>query len=76
MEKTKSMFLTSAKELKTTSTMAVCAMLAALALILNSVASINIGPYVKIGFPVFQTRLQIICLVLLQDVCLPVCLIL
>ena len=50
MEKTKSMFLTSAKELKTTSTMAVCAMLAALALILNSVASINIGPYVKIGF--------------------------
>ncbi len=50
MEKKKSMFLTSAKELKTTSTMAVCAMLAALALILNSVASINIGPYVKIGF--------------------------
>ena len=50
MEKTKNMFLTSAKELKTTSTLAVCAMLAALALILNSVASINIGPYVKIGF--------------------------
>ena len=50
MEKTKSMFRTSAKELKTTSAMAVCAMLAALALILNSVASINIGPYVKIGF--------------------------
>ena len=36
MEKTKNMFLTSAKELKTTSTLAVCAMLAALALILNS----------------------------------------
>ena len=50
MEKTKSMFRTSAKELKTTFTLAVCAMLAALALILNSVASINIGPYVKIGF--------------------------
>ena len=50
MEKTKNMFLTSAKELKNTSTLAVCAMLAALALILNSVASINIGPYVKIGF--------------------------
>ena len=47
MEKTKNMFLTSAKELKNTSTLAVCAMLAALALILNSVASINIGPYVK-----------------------------
>lgn len=45
------MFLTSAKELETTSTLAVCTMLAALALILNSVASINIDPYVKIGFP-------------------------
>ena len=44
MENTKNMFLTSAIELKTTSTLAVCAMLAALALILNSVASINIGP--------------------------------
>ena len=32
MEKTKNMFLTSAKELKNTSTLAVCAMLAALAL--------------------------------------------
>ena len=64
MEKTKNMFLTSAKELKTTSTLAVCAMLAALALILNSVASINIGPYVKIGF---------ICLDLLQDACSLVC---
>ena len=50
MEKTKNMFLTSAKELKTASALAVCAMLVALALILNSVASINIGPYVKIGF--------------------------
>lgn len=70
MEKTKNMFLTSAKELKTTSTLAVCAMLAALALILNSVASINIGPY---DFPVSQTRLLIICLDPLPDVCLPVC---
>ena len=73
MEKTKNMFLTSAKELKTTSTLAVCAMLAALALILNSVASINIGPYVKIDFPVFQIRLRIICLDLLQDACSLVC---
>lgn len=43
-------FFSCAKELKTASTLAVCAMLVALALILNSVASINIGPYVKIGF--------------------------
>ena len=72
MEKTKNMFLTSAKELKTTSTLAVCAMLAALALILNSVASINIGPYVKIGFSGIPNQL-IICLDPLPDVCLPVC---
>ena len=42
MEKKGNMFLDSAKELKKTSALAVCAMLAALALILNSVASINI----------------------------------
>ena len=61
MEKTKNMFLTSAKELKTTSTLAVCAMLAALALILNSVASINIGPYVKIGFSVWTHYRMSVC---------------
>ena len=45
MKETKNMFLTSAKELKTTSTLAVCAMLAALALILNSVASGKFFPF-------------------------------
>lgn len=44
------MFLESARELKKTSALTMCAMLAALAFILNQVASINIGPYVKIGF--------------------------
>lgn len=48
--KKNNMFLESAKELKTTSALTACAMLAALAFILNQVASINIGPYVKIGF--------------------------
>ena len=52
------MFLDSAKELKKTSALAVCAMLAALALILNSVASINIGPYVKIGFSGIPNQLM------------------
>lgn len=43
-------FVDSAKELKKTSALTVCAMLAALAFVLNQVASINIGPYIKIGF--------------------------
>ena len=49
-EKNKNMFLSSAKELKSVPALAMCAMFAALALILNSVASINLGPYIKIGF--------------------------
>lgn len=44
------MFLDSAKELKKTTALTACAMLAALSFILNQVASINLGPYVKIGF--------------------------
>ena len=50
MKETKNMFLTSAKELKSVPALAMSAMLAALALILNSVATINLGPYIKIGF--------------------------
>lgn len=49
MEKS-NIFLDSARELKKTSTLTVCAMLAALAFILSQVASINLGPYIKIGF--------------------------
>ena len=43
-------FLSSAKELKKVQALSVCAMFAALSLILNQVASITIGPYIKIGF--------------------------
>ena len=50
MKETKNMFLNSAKELKSVPALAMSAMLAALALILNSVATINLGPYIKIGF--------------------------
>ena len=49
-KETKNMFLQSAKELKAVTTLAACAMFAALAMILNQVASIDIGPYVRIGF--------------------------
>ena len=47
-KETKNMFLQSAKELKAVTTLAACAMFAALAMILNQVASIDIGPYVRI----------------------------
>ena len=44
-KETKNMFLQSAKELKAVTTLAACAMFAALAMILNQVASIDIGPH-------------------------------
>ena len=72
MEKKGNMFLDSAKELKKTSALAVCAMLAALALILNSVASINIGPYVKIGFSGIPNQLMD-CSDRFPAACLQVC---
>lgn len=67
MEKNKNMFLSSAKELKSVPALAMCAMFAALALILNSVASINLVRISKSDFPVFQTRLLTICLVPLPE---------
>ena len=56
-KETKNMFLQSAKELKAVPTLAACAMFAALAMILNQVASIDIGPYVRIGFSGIPNRL-------------------
>ena len=56
-KETKNMFLQSAKELKAVTTLAACAMFAALAMILNQVASIDIGPYVRIGFSGIPNRL-------------------
>lgn len=50
MQKKGNKFYDSLVELKNTRVLAVCAMLAALALILNYVATINIGPYIRIGF--------------------------
>ena len=56
-KETKNMLLQSAKELKAVTTLAACAMFAALAMILNQVASIDIGPYVRIGFSGIPNRL-------------------
>ncbi len=49
-DKKQNIFLSSSQELKKVPALATCAMFAALAMILNSVASISIGPYIKIGF--------------------------
>ena len=55
MEKTvsenkKSIFVNSIRELKNVRAVTFCGMMAALAIALNYVASIDIGPYVRIGF--------------------------
>ncbi len=55
--KKQNIFLSSSQELKKVPALAVCAMFAALAIILNSVASINIGPYIKIGFSAIPNQL-------------------
>ena len=56
-KETKTCFCSQTKELKAVTTLAACAMFAALAMILNQVASIDIGPYVRIGFSGIPNRL-------------------
>lgn len=56
-EKKQNIFVSSSQELKKVPTLAACAMFAALAMILNSVASISIGPYIKIGFSAIPNQL-------------------
>ena len=56
-EKKQNIFVSSSQELKNVPALAACAMFAALAMILNSVASISIGPYIKIGFSAIPNQL-------------------
>lgn len=56
-EKKQNIFVSSSQELKKVLALAACAMFAALAMILNSVASISIGPYIKIGFSAIPNQL-------------------
>lgn len=56
-EKKQNIFVSSSQELKKIPALAACAMFAALAMILNSVASISIGPYIKIGFSAIPNQL-------------------
>ncbi|MDO4344008.1 MAG: folate family ECF transporter S component [Eubacteriales bacterium] len=60
MSKSKSVsniFAESAKELKNVRVLTVCALFAALAIVLGTIGSINIGPYVKIGFSSIPNQL-------------------
>ena len=56
-KKKQNIFVSSSQELKKVPALAACAMFAALAMILNSVASISIGPYIKIGFSAIPNQL-------------------
>jgi ECF transporter S component (folate family) len=50
-------FVESAGELKKLPVLTACAMLAALAILLERVTSINIGPYIKIGFSALPNQI-------------------
>lgn len=57
MDKIRNIFAESSKELKKVQVLAACAMFAALAIILSSVATINLGPYIRIGFSAIPNQL-------------------
>lgn len=57
MLKAKEIFISSAKELKVTKNMVLCAMMAALSIVLSYTTSIAITPNIKIGFSGFPNRI-------------------
>lgn len=57
MKKIKELYLNSIKEFTSTRTLALLGIMGALALVLNMVASISIGPYIKIGFSGLPNRI-------------------
>lgn len=57
MQKMKNFYLSSIKELKVTRNLVVCGFMAALAIVLGFVASIDIGPYIRIGFSGIPNRI-------------------
>lgn len=56
MKKIKEMFSSSLKELFVTKNLVLCGLMAALAVVLGMVASIDIGPYIRIGFSGLPNR--------------------
>ena len=57
MSKKDNLFVSSAKELKSTRNLVICAMMAALSIILMSTTSFYITPHIKIGFSGLPNRL-------------------
>lgn len=57
MKKIKETFLSSLHEFKSTKNVVLCGLLAALAIVLSTVASISVGPYIKIGFSGLPNRI-------------------
>lgn len=57
MKKFKELYLSSVRELASPRNLALCGVMGALALVLGIVASIQIGPYIKIGFSGLPNRI-------------------
>ena len=57
MQKIKQLYVDSIKEFKITRNMVICGFMAALAVVLGYVASIDIGPYIRIGFSGIPNRI-------------------
>ena len=57
MLKFKELYQHSLREFRSTKTIVLCGILAALAIVLSMVASIQLGPYIKIGFSGLPNRI-------------------
>lgn len=57
MQKIKQFYLDSINQLKITQNLVICGLMAALAVVLSYVASIDVGPYIRIGFSGIPNRI-------------------
>ena len=57
MQKIKQFYLDSINQLKITQNLVICGLMAALAVVLRYVASIDLGPYIRIGFSGIPNRI-------------------
>lgn len=57
MQKIKQFYLDSINQLKITQNLVICGLMAALAVVLSYVASIDVGPYIRIGFSGIPNRM-------------------
>ena len=57
MQKIRKLYADSIMELKVTKNMVICAFMAALAVVLSYTTSIEVGPYIRIGFSGLPNRI-------------------